>query len=61
MRSVPHRYQRIHIANDAMNNSLVRKSTRENFHLIGQQKIQIQKKVDFIIFTAQNSFLKSLI
>lgn len=44
-----------------MNDPLVRKSTRENFHLIEQQKIQIQKKVDFTIFTAQNYFLESLI
>lgn len=64
MRSAPHRYQRIHIENDVMNDPLVRKSTRGNFlieHLIEQQKIQIQQKVDFIIFTAQNYFLESLI
>lgn len=44
MRSVPHRYQRIHIENDAMNDPLVRKRTRGNFlieHIIEQQKIQI--------------------
>lgn len=44
-----------------MNDPLVRKSTRGNFHLIEQLKIQIQKRVDFIIFTAQNYVLESLI
>lgn len=43
-----------------MNDPLVRKSTRGDFHLIEQQKIQIQKKVDFIIFTAQNYILEPL-
>lgn len=43
-----------------MNDPLLRKSTRGNFHLIEQQKIQIQKKVDFIIFTARNYILEPL-
>lgn len=38
--------------NDAMNDPWVKKSTRGKFHLIKQQKIQIQGKLDFVISTA---------
>lgn len=37
------------------------KKNQGNFHLIKQQKIQIQGKLDFIISTAQNYFLESVI